>query len=158
MVLRFPALYRFLGLIAVTVPATVVACTADVTPTGSGTPAPTPSPTTTDSTQPDPHPTPTSTSTTPPPPKDAGTDAAKDSGPPPTDIVGSAECTAYCAKMKGQCNKTCIPKSDCAIPHGQCAASTRDYLDCETQTGTWYCGADGFSIVSSCTRKTSLCN
>ena len=154
--LRFPALYRFLGLVALGVPALVLACTAETTSTGEGTPAPSPSPTTTDST--DPAPTTTSTSTAPPPAKDAGTDAAKDAGPPPTDVADSAECKAYCSKMKTQCNKTCIPKSDCAIPKGQCAASTRDYLDCETTQGSWYCGADGFSIVSSCSRDTSLCN
>jgi hypothetical protein len=157
MLLRFPALYRFLGLVAVAVPATVLACASEVTSTG-GTPAPSPSPSASDTDPNDPAPTPSGSSTTTPPAKDAGTDAAKDSGPPPTDVAGSAECTAYCAKMKTSCNRTCIPKSDCAIEKGQCAASTRDYLDCKTTQGTWYCGADGFSIVSSCKRDLSLCN
>jgi hypothetical protein len=160
MLLRFPALYRFLGLagVAAFAPAIVLACSADVTPIGDGTPNPTA--TSTDPDTPAPKPTATTTGTTPPPspPKDGGVDAAKDSGPPPTDVVGSAECTAYCAKMKTKCNKTCDPKFDCAIEKGQCAASTQDFLDCKTKTGTWYCGADGFSIVSSCTRDTSLCN
>ena len=90
-----------------------------------------------------------------------GTDSAPppkpDAGPPPTDVGGSAECTAYCAKAQNDCNATCIPKSDCAIPAGQCAASTKAFLACETQTGQWYCGTDGFSIVSDCQQDTSLC-
>jgi hypothetical protein len=154
MLLRFPALYRFLGLVAFGVPAAVLACTTETTSTGSGDPAPVVSPTTTSSTDP----APTTTTTAPTPPKDAGVDAAKDAAPPPTDVADSAECKAYCAKMKSQCNSTCIPKTDCAIKSGQCAASTRDYLDCETTQGQWYCGSGGFSIVSSCTRDTSLCN
>ena len=156
--LRFPALYRFLGLVAIAVPVSVIACTTEVTPPiGDGTPAPSPSSSSTETDPTDPPPAPTGTSTTTPPPKDAGP-PPKDAGPPPTDVIGSAECTAYCAKMKNTCNKTCDPKYDCAIAKGQCAASTRDYLDCKTTQGTWYCGGDGFSIVSSCTRDLSLCN
>lgn len=158
MLLRFPALYRFLGLVVVGVPGAVLACASETSPTGDGTGGPTPSSTTTDSSNPDPDPPPTTTATTPPPPKDAGTDAAKDAGPPPTDVASSAACTAYCAKMKTECNKTCIPKTDCAIEKGQCAASTEKFLACKTTQGTWYCGGSGFSIVHNCKRDTSVCN
>lgn len=155
------ALLRLAGVALVaSVPALVVACTSTVTPIGDGTPAPTAS--STDETPPAPTTTataaPTSTATA-PPEKDAGVpDAAKDSGPPPTDVEGSAECTAYCAKMKKDCNMTCIPKSDCKIASGQCAASTKDFLDCKTTTGQWHCGSGGFSIVHNCKLDTSLCN
>lgn len=158
MPLSIPALYRFLGLVAVavTVPAAVVACSADVTPVTGGTSSPPPSATSPNPARPTTTPTGTGT-TAPPPAKDASIDAAKDSGPPPTDVVGSAECTAYCAMMTSKCSRTCVPESDCAIQSGQCAASTRDYLDCQTTHGSWFCGADGFSIVSSCSPNTSRC-
>ncbi len=90
---------------------------------------------------------------------DAGKDATvtKDAGPPPTDVVGSAACDAYCARLKGACKITCM-KSDCAIPRGQCAASTKAYLQCEADTGQFYCGSSGFSVVSSCEQDTSVCD
>jgi hypothetical protein len=154
MLLRFPALFGFAGFAAFML--VLTGCSGESSSSGGGGPS---SPSTSEPT--DPTPTGTTTGTTtpppPPPPQDAGADAAKDAGPPPTDVAGSAECTAYCTKMKNQCNRTCVPKSDCAIPAGQCEASERAYLDCQTTKGTWYCGADGFSIVSSCKRDATLC-
>lgn len=156
MILRFPALYRFLGLAAVVSgPAVLIACASDVTSTGDG--APSPSSSSTETTDPPPTAPTTAPTSTAPAEKDAGTDA-RDAAPPPTDVAGSAECTAYCAKMQSQCGKTCTPKSDCAVAKGQCAESTRAFLDCQTTKGQWYCGGDGFSIVHSCKRDTSLCN
>ena len=110
MPLSIPALYRFLGLVAVavTVPAAVVACSADVTPVTGGTSSPPPSATSPNPARPTTTPTGTGT-TAPPPAKDASIDAAKDSGPPPTDVVGSAECTAYCAMMTSKCSRDVRP-------------------------------------------------
>lgn len=89
-------------------------------------------------------------------PADAGTDAAKDAGPPPTHVTGTPECNAYCAKLKQTCNSDCHADT-CKIERRQCAASTQKYLDCQTRTGQWYCGSSGHSIVHSCKYDTALC-
>jgi hypothetical protein len=39
---------------------------------------------------------------------------------------------------------------DCAQKTGKCANFTRQYLQCEVDTGQWYCGSSGYSIVSQC--------
>lgn len=80
-----------------------------------------------------------------------------DPGPAPTDVAGSAGCEAYCEQAETQCSATCTPTT-CKIEAGHCAASTEDFLLCQAQTGTWYCGADGYSIVHNCKYDESLCD
>lgn len=153
MLVRHLRVVRFLGFVALAVPVTVIACASETVEVRNEDPAPPAS--ATGSSQPMP---PTQPTTTTKPPDDGGTGAGKDSGPPPTDVADSAECQAYCAKMKTTCNRTCDPKVDCKIESGQCAASTRDYVDCKTTKGSWSCGSSGFTIISSCKRNASLCD
>jgi hypothetical protein len=88
--------------------------------------------------------------------KDAAADVVKEAEPEPKDVAGSSECDAYCAKVE-ECGSTCVPATDCKVPTGKCAASVRDYLDCQATSGQWYCGSSGFSVVHSCKYDASLC-
>jgi hypothetical protein len=86
-------------------------------------------------------------------------DAAADGGAgdaSDTDITGSNECAAFCAKVKGACG-TCDPANDCAIPAGSCAQAEKAYLQCEATAGQFSCGSSGWAVVSSCQRDVSVC-
>jgi hypothetical protein len=74
-----------------------------------------------------------------------------------TDVADSAECKQYCDRGQSECGATCSPETSCAIPAGQCSASTQAYIKCQAETGQYYCGGDGFSIVHSCKYDASLC-
>ena len=71
------------------------------------------------------------------------------------DVVESAEC-----KKLPSCKKECT-KSSCTIEVGQCAASTRKYLDCLATTGNLTCASPGsgtgLSVESSCTYDPNVC-
>lgn len=86
-------------------------------------------------------------------PKDA---AVKEAAAPVKDVADSTECDAYCAKVEA-CGSTCVPKDDCKVPTGQCAASVKERLDCEATTGQWVCGSGGFSIIHNCKYDPTLC-
>ena len=75
-----------------------------------------------------------------------------------TDVADSAECKQYCDRGQSECGASCSPEIKCEIPAGQCAASTRAYLACQAQTGSYYCGSDGYSLVHNCDYDTSLCS
>ena len=84
--------------------------------------------------------------------------APVDSGPPATDVAGSDECNAFCDALKAACpSAKCDQKFECKIASGSCAADTKALLKCKADTGSFYCGADGFSVVSSCHHDASLC-
>jgi len=85
-----------------------------------------------------------------------GSTGSSDAGGRTTDVSTSAECNAYCAKVEA-CMATCDRAFSCRIRAGDCAASTQAYLKCTADTGQWVCGADGFSVSSTCTRDNTLC-
>lgn len=106
MLVRHLRVVRFLGFVALAVPVTVIACASETVEVRNEDPAPPAS--ATGSSQPMP---PTQPTTTTKPPDDGGTGAGKDSGPPPTDVADSAECQAYCAKMKPPAIERAIRRS-----------------------------------------------
>jgi len=82
------------------------------------------------------------------PPKDAGNGK---------DVLGSAECKAWCdAKVAAGC-RAC-DTLDCQIARGSCDAAERAYLDCQAKTGRFSCASGGMSIVHNCKRDLSLCD
>lgn len=76
----------------------------------------------------------------------------------PTDVNAYPECDAWCKKLPA-CHTSCV--DDCTIKVGQCAESTRKYLDCLATTGKVSCvtggGATGYSVDSSCEIDASVC-
>lgn len=81
---------------------------------------------------------------------------AKDAGNG-KDVLGSAECTAWCdAKVAAGC-RAC-DSLDCQIAKGSCDAAERAYLDCQAKTGRFSCTSGGMSIVHSCKRDLTLCD
>jgi hypothetical protein len=74
------------------------------------------------------------------------------------DVSTSPECDAYCNKITTMCaGATCDRAFSCRIRAGDCAASTRAYLKCTVDTGTWACSAGGFSVLSTCPHDKTLC-
>ncbi|WP_146654622.1 hypothetical protein [Labilithrix luteola] len=144
--------------VAMAAPGLVVACSDDDTSSSAQTPTKPAASSPSDEHEP---PAPSSSNTTTPdaasPDASTSKDAGKDAAPPPKDVAGSAACTAYCQKMKSACARDCDPAIDCAVPKGQCAASTEAYLQCQSKAD-WYCGGDGFSIVGNCKQDKSLCD
>jgi hypothetical protein len=70
----------------------------------------------------------------------------------------SPECNAYCGKAETMCmGATCDRQFFCRIRAGDCAASTRAYLQCVVDTGQWMCFAGGFSVSSGCGRDNTKC-
>lgn len=76
-------------------------------------------------------------------------------------VGGTAECNDFCAKTHSECGTStnCDPNVYCAVGAGQCAASERAYLQCEVNTGTWTCGANGGSlrVTNNCAYQPVLC-
>ncbi len=93
------------------------------------------------------------------PETDGPTDSSVDVAAPPvpTSVKGSAECKAWCDTLMSACGRTCAPEKDCEIRIGQCADSTKNFLQCQVDDGSWSCGADGYTIISSCKRDASVC-
>jgi hypothetical protein len=82
------------------------------------------------------------------------------SRPQPT-VIGSAECTAFLAKIVslGCANGPPDPHTWCGEAIDECDASKRAELQCETDHGTWTCDDDGvgWSMTSICGRFTDRC-
>jgi hypothetical protein len=67
------------------------------------------------------------------------------------DYTHTPQCDAFCAKVASACpGETCDRAIDCAQKTGACANFTPQYLQCEVDTGQFYCGSGGYSIVSQC--------
>jgi hypothetical protein len=80
-----------------------------------------------------------------------GSDDAGASADAAVDYTTTPECDAFCAKLQSTCHQTCTRSVDCAQKTGQCANYTRQYLQCEVDTGQWYCSSGGgYSLVSQC--------
>ncbi len=73
-----------------------------------------------------------------------------------TDITQSAECAAFCGKAEA-CGASCDRSIECSIDIGSCAEAQRALLDCKATTGSFYCSADGFAVLSECQLDTSVC-
>lgn len=76
-----------------------------------------------------------------------------------TDVTLSAECNMWC-KRPAACKTSCAADA-CAVEVGQCAASTRKYLECIATTGKVTCidvgAGPGYGLEDSCSYDVSVC-
>jgi hypothetical protein len=81
---------------------------------------------------------------------------------PAPNVVGSAECTAFCEKALSlgcEAGTSCRPYFNCRVSTGQCPTSVRAELTCDVEGGTWSCDSFGdWAVASGCTGAfTSRC-
>lgn len=87
-----------------------------------------------------------------------GTGGSAGSAPLPVDVKDSAACTSWCGALDAACGQPkCSPEQDCKIPSGQCAASTEAFLQCQANSGSFSCGADGHTVIHNCKKDPSVC-
>lgn len=73
-----------------------------------------------------------------------------------TDVIASPECNAWCKRVPA-CDTSCAQDA-CAVEVGQCAASTRAYLDCLATTAKVTCvEGGGWGYQDSCSYDPSVC-
>ena len=73
------------------------------------------------------------------------------------EVTKTEGCIALCARWDSECGTACDPEKVCAVKKNHCAESMNSYLKCEADEGTFEPGADGCSIVHSCTLEPDLC-